>query len=201
MARILEGGPPRGRRVSAALHDAGERARLLVREAEEAARRLRADAEADRARVQAEAADVGHAEGLARAAAALVEAAAARDRLLAQAEQEVVRLAIDVAAKILGHALETCPSLVVEAAARAVRAARDRREVALRVHPADAAAVRAASGRLERHLSRASGIVIREDPSLERGGLIVETEAGRVDARFETQLAFVRRALLVEEER
>jgi type III secretion protein L len=36
---------------------------------------------------------------------------------------------------------------------------------------------------------------VREDAALARGDAVVETEAGRVDARVETQLAALARAL------
>ncbi len=195
MSRIVKGGAPGGRRIEAAAFDAAERARATLAGAEAEAARVRAGAEADREAVAARAAEEGRAEGLARAAATLAAAGAARDRLLAAAEREVASLALDVARKVLGRELAQDPAAVTDLAARAIAAARDRRQVVLRVNPADADAIRAAEGRLASLLTRAPGLDLREDASIERGGAIVETEAGRVDARVETQLAALARAL------
>ncbi|HSD22301.1 MAG TPA: FliH/SctL family protein [Anaeromyxobacter sp.] len=200
MAKIVKGTlPPAGSRIEAAAYDAQEKARAVVAAAEDEARRLRSEAEAEIARVRAEAVEEGRREGLSRAAAALARAAAARDRRLALAEREVAAAAIDVARTLIGRELDQDPAAVADLAARALAAARDRREVTLRVNPSDAEAIRAAAGRLAAMLARAPGLEVREDPGLARGDAVVETEAGRVDARVETQLAAFARALDEEE--
>jgi type III secretion system HrpE/YscL family protein len=195
LARIVKGGSAGTRRIVAAEFDAAERARAIVAEAEARARELLEAAQAERGRIRADAAEQGRAEGLGRAGAILVAAAAARDRRLAGAEREVVALALDVARKVLGRELAQDRGAVADLAAQALAVARDRREVTLRVNPEDADAIRAATGRLAALLSRAPGLDVREDPAVERGGAVVETEAGRVDARVEAQLAALARAI------
>jgi type III secretion protein L len=195
MSRILKGAASAGtHRIEGAVFDAAQRAREIVAEAEAEARRILADVEPARARAAAEAVAAGHAEGLAEAAATVVRAAAERDRRLAALEGEVVALALDVARKILGRELSD-PAAVVDLAARALAEARERREVTLRVSPADAPALRRAEGRLGALLARAPGLVMREDPALSPGHVVVETEAGRVDAGLDAQLAALERAL------
>ncbi len=193
-SRILKAAAPLdGRRIEAAVWDADRRVREMVAAAEEESRRLVAEAEATRARVLAEATEAGRWEGHARAAAVLARAALERDRLLEDAEREVVAIALTIARKVLGRELRSGPEAVVDLAASAVAEARARREVVLRASPADAAALRAAEGRLAA-LSRAP-VQILEDPSLEPGGVLVDTEAGRIDARIEAQLDALARAL------
>jgi flagellar biosynthesis/type III secretory pathway protein FliH len=192
--RILKAAAPApGRRIGAAVWEADRQVRELVAAAEAEARRIVAAADEARGRVAVEAAAAGHAEGRARAAAMLAAAALARDRLLADAEREVVALALAVARKVLGRELASDPAAVVELAAAAVAEARDRREVVLRVSPGDAAAIRGGEGRLAA-LARAP-LRIHEDPSLEPGAAVVDTEAGRIDARVEAQLEALARAV------
>lgn len=186
--------PALGRRVEAAVWQAGQRARAAVREAEEEARRVRAAAASERERALAEAAEAGHAEGLARAAAALASAAAARDALLAGAAAELGGLAVSIARRILARELTLSPDAVTALAARAVAEVRARREVVVRVSPEDEAAVRGGEARLAALLERGA-LAVRLDPALARGDVVVETEAGRVDARVSTQLAAFARAL------
>lgn len=195
MSRVVKGAPAAGRRIEGAVFDAAAEARALRAEAVAEAARIRADALAERDRVRAEAAEAGRQEGLGRAAAALATAAAARARLLTGLEGEVAALALEVAGRLVGRALALEPGLVVELAAAALAEARERREVALRVSPADAPAVRAAEGRLAALLARAPGLAVREDPALGPGQVVVETEAGTLDARVEAQLAELARAI------
>jgi flagellar biosynthesis/type III secretory pathway protein FliH len=192
--RILRGtAPAPGRRVEAVVYDADRRVREMVARAEDRARAVVAESEAARERILAEARAEGHRDGRALAAGALATAAAARERLLAAAEGEVASLAVAVARRVLGRELAE-PGAVVPIAAAALAEARARREVLLRVSPADAAELRAAEAPLAAILVRAP-LAVREDPSLARGDVVVETEAGRIDARVETQLGALARAL------
>jgi type III secretion protein L len=195
MSRIVKGGPAAGHRIDGALFDAASKARAIVAEAESEAERIRDAAREDHRRARAEAAEAGRQEGLGRAAATLAGAAAERERRLAGLAGEVARLALDVARQVLGRELSLEPGAVVDLAARALAEARDRREVVIRVSPGDAPALRSAEGRLATLLARAPGVVVREDPSLARGDVVVETEAGTIDARVEAQLAALERAL------
>lgn len=195
MSRVVKGAPGAGRRIDGALFDAAAEARALLAAAEAEAERIRSAALAERDRLRAEAIEAGRQEGLGRAAATLAGATAERDRRLAGLAGEVAGLALEVAGKILGRALAHDPGLVVELAAGALAQARERREVVLRVSPHDTPAVRAAEGRLAALLSRAGGLALREDPSLSPGQVVVETEAGTLDARIEAQLAELARAL------
>lgn len=195
MSRIVKGDPAAGRRVDGALFDAAARARELVAAAELEAERIRAAGRAERDRVRSEAAEAGRQEGLGRAAAALAGVAAERERRLSGLAGEVASLALEVARTVLGQALAADPAAVVALAERALREARERREVVVRVSPADAPALRGAEGRLAALLARAPGLCLREDPALRPGDVVVETEAGTIDARVEAQLAALARAL------
>jgi flagellar biosynthesis/type III secretory pathway protein FliH len=186
--------PALGRRIEATVWDAGRRARAAVRAAEEEADRVRAAASLEREQVHREAAEAGLREGLARAAATLASAAAARDTLLLGATAELGALAVSIARRILGRELALAPDAVAGLAARAVAEVRGRREVSVRVSPSDEPAVRGVEPRLAGLLER--GVLsVRADAALGPGDVIVETEAGRVDARVSTQLAAFARAL------
>jgi flagellar biosynthesis/type III secretory pathway protein FliH len=192
--RILKAfAPVAGRRIEAAVWDADGRVREMVSAAREEARRLVADARAARDAVLAEAREEGRREGQASTAATLACAAIERDRLLRDAEREVVALALDVARKVLAREVGA-PGAALELAAAALAEARGRREVVLRVSPSDAVAIRAGSGRLAAALGDGP-LEVREDPSVAPGGAVVETEAGRIDARVESQLDAVARAI------
>lgn len=175
--------------------EARERARAILVEAEAHAAQVRQAVEAERGEVLRAAAHAGLEEASARAAALLAEVGAVRARRLEALEDELAAIALDVARKVLGEALALRPELVLGLVRQALGAARARREVVLRIHPEDAPTVRAELPRLSGLLDHASGLVLREDSALARGGVVVETAAGRVDARVEAQLGLLEQAL------
>jgi type III secretion protein L len=196
MARLLKGAAPLAvRRVAGVVHDATLRAREILARAEaDAARRL-AEVDEEKARARAEASAAGREEGLVRAAASLAAVAAERARRLAGLEREVAGLAIDVARRVLARELTADPTAVVELAARVLTEARDRREVVLRVNPADLPHVQGATARLGGLLTRAPGLRVLPDPGLARGAVLVETETGRLDGGVEAHLAAFERSI------
>lgn len=186
---------PGRRRIPRAVWDAVVEARRLMERSEADCRALRerCDAELDAARAAARAA--GREEGLASVTELLARAGRAHDAALAGAERDLVELAFAVARRVLAREFERDRGAVVEIAARALAAARRRVEVAVRVNPADVEVLRAAEPRLLEQLSRARGLRLVGDASIDPGGAVVETEAGVVDARLATQLEGLRRAL------
>lgn len=194
MTSILQGARPPGL-VSRFELEARERARALVSEAEEAAARIRSAVDAEREEALRRAAEAGREEGRAGVAAALLEVGEARRSRLEGLEAEIATAALEVARALVGRAVAEHPECVVELARLALEPVRARREVIVRVHPADAPRLRDEQPRLEALLSRAPGIALREDPGIGRGEVVVETEAGRVDGRVEARLALLERAI------
>jgi flagellar assembly protein FliH len=103
-------------------------------------------------------------------------------------EKEVLDLAFQLAEKIIGRELELKPESVADVAKKALEQVVDSENVKLRVNPDDLDYVKAVYADLEAVLSSNAKLDIRSEPTIERGGCIVETEAGVLDARILTQL-------------
>jgi len=201
MERVLkarEGWSWEGRRIAAGVWQAGQEARAIVASAQAEAAALRREgaeaAAAARAAAAAEGFAAGRDEGVAAAAATLVRAATARDRWLAEARGEALDLALEVARRLLGRELDVDPAAVRGAAAEALAAARGRRRLVLRLHPAAAAAL-GGEGPALAALAGVPAVLVEPDPSLRPGDVVVETEAGGVDGRLATRLSAFRVAL------
>jgi flagellar biosynthesis/type III secretory pathway protein FliH len=186
---------PGTRRIPAPLWDAAVEARRTLESAAREARALVDGAREQATAIRESAAAEGREEGLASVAELAARAALLRDRVLAQAEPELVELAFAVARRVLDAVAERDREVVVEVAGRALEAVRHRRQLTVRVHPDDATALREGQPRLCGRLTAAPSIAIVEDASVGRGGVVVETEAGTVDARLATQLEALRRAM------
>ena len=126
----------------------------------------------------------------------LVAARAAADEERAAVKDVALVLARKMAEKIIGRAVELDPSIMGEIAGQALAATRARGgAVALRVHPEDLAAVELARSQWSLRIPAAANVRVVADTSVERHGCVVETPVGRLDARLQTQLDALERAL------
>ena len=166
----------------------------------------RAEAEQIRAAAAAEGREAGYAAGLAEAhlafepARAALEAAArgivaARDEFISLAEARAIELALALAEKVIGVALELRPELVVEIATGALRRAAERDHVVLLVNPDDLQLVRDAAGDLSAALGGIRRFEIVPERRIVRGGCLVQTAEGEIDATVLTQLDRARAVL------
>ena len=169
----------------------------LIAEAQEQARALLEAARQEAAGLRSGAVAQGREEGLRAVAAEREALAAEREQLVDEAGEEVVGLAVRVAARVLAAAV-TDERAALATARAALARARGRRVLVARVHPGDAPALRAEVPRLLALVPRAERLEVREDPGVGRGGAILETEAGVVDARLEAQLEVIGRSLREE---
>jgi flagellar assembly protein FliH len=152
------------------------------------------------AQLHEEASARGYEEGLARARrdleaalAALARAAGAladqEQELLAQLERRAAELALAVAEKIVGEVLGLQPDRVGAVVASALRRVSAEDRVVVAVSPDDLAIVRSLEGELASQLASHSRLEIVPDRRVERGGCVVSTRVGEIDARIGEQLA------------
>lgn len=175
-----------------------QRAELAAKVAELTAYRhtLHAQAQVQAAQAEQDAAQRGYLEGVARAEAGMREAAAhdaARVGALLDAlrreqqhwaagqEDALLEVAFAAVCKLLGSQAADPATVrqLIRAAARDV-AARD--GVRVRVHPDDYQVLSAGGASVD-------GVVVEADAAVQLGGCLIDSLAGTLDARLETQLA------------
>ncbi len=181
--------------LAAPVYDAERDARAVREEAERLAAEIVARAGAEADRIRGDAKRQGREEGLAEATGLLARTHAERARLLTEAEPELRTLAVAIAEKVLSRSLQGAPELAVSVCAAALEHSRAAASIVIEVNPADVPIVEAARAELEAKVGRRDSFVVRASEAITRGGCIVESSLGRVDARLETQLASIRAAL------
>jgi flagellar assembly protein FliH len=176
--------------------------RILARAREEAGR-IRDDA---RAQGHAEGRAQGRRDGLAdttAAAGAMTEAVnamrALRHETVEAIERDAVELALALAAKVLAGELEARPERVIDVVRGALRRIGDRRQIVVLVDPADLDVVSAAVGDLRAQVGGVETCDVQADRRVGRGGAIVRTVEGEIDATVKTQLERARELMLAEE--
>lgn len=186
--------------VEASVYDAKMDAERLLSDSRAAAERLVADAKQESERLRAKAQTEGRERGLGAVTALLVGARAAAERSRADASVELRALAVRIAEKILGRELAVRPEAVTDVVTEALRHVGEPREVIVRANPDDLAALERGKPRVVERCRATRSVTFRGDESIGRGGCIVETELGVVDARLSTQLEAIERALRGEPE-
>ena len=108
----------------------------------------------------------------------------------------VAQTAVKLARQVLRAELEQRPELVARVAAEAVNAVLlSARHITVQVHPQDLPLV--AEGADEALQARGARLIA--DPALARGGVVVESDLGAIDARVEARWAEAAAALGVDE--
>jgi flagellar biosynthesis/type III secretory pathway protein FliH len=158
-----------------------------------------ARAEEDADRLRSAARDEGFAAGRAEAlaglepalaalAAAATELEARQAALAGELERRAVDLGLALAAKVLAGALEAEPERVVEAVRGALRGLVERERIIVLVNPEDMELVRGAMDDVRASLGGIEHCEVQAERRVARGGCIVRTPVGDVDARVETKL-------------
>ena len=186
-----------------------EAAPISLREMELPLAAAQSEADAIRAAARAEGhadgLEAGLAEGRAQMAAALAaleraraEVVALREATAEAVERDAVELALQLAEKIVAGTLEIGPERVLDVVRGALRRLSERRRVTVLVHPDDLELVRAAADAFASELGGIEHCDVQAERRLSRGGTIVRTDEGQVDASIETQLTRARELVAAE---
>ncbi|MFU8807029.1 MAG: FliH/SctL family protein [Bradymonadaceae bacterium] len=152
----------------------------------------KASEEADEIREQAR--EQGLREGHEEALKLVALARAEYGRLQEAAQTDMLTLAFGIAQRLIGKAIELNPQVVNSIVSQQLEYVRGRRQVTILVHPEDLLVVEGARGEFANQLEGAA-LYFDADPSVSRGGCVIETESGRIDARLEVQLGILRDAI------
>ena len=166
------------------------------------AQRIRSEAHAEGL---AEGREAGLAEGRAEIAAALstlTEAldgvAVLRAELAETVERDAIELALALAEKVVAGTLAVEPERVTDVVRGALRRLTERRRVTVLVHPDDLELVRTASEHFAAELGGIEHCDVQAERRIARGGAIVRTDEGQIDASVETQLARAHELVVAE---
>lgn len=180
---------------------------VRVAQAADVLQQAHAEADAIREAARQEGFQAGFDAGLAQAheqlepiAAALVSAQSAlgeeRAKVADEVERHAVDLALQLAAKTLSATIAARPEHVVDVVRGSLRRLLERDHVIVMVSPDDLDLVRAAVEPLKAELGGIGSLDVQAERRVGRGGALVRTQAGEVDARLDQQLERAREVLL-----
>ena len=177
---------------------ASGRARVVsptVRDAYAEADAIRARARDDAARITEAARSEWLAAAESSAVARMLELSAEATEIRESASREVASLALEVASRVVHEAVSVDPALLERIVLSVLSRARSEARVTLTLHPEDEATL------VERLAPRGglpASIRIERAPDQLRGGCIVASERIRIDARVESAILAIARAMGVD---
>lgn len=124
-----------------------------------------------------------------------------RTTAAAELEAEMVQLTLAVARKIVDRQIDIAPDTVAGIVRRALDRVEHAARTTIRVHPEDLHLLSEISPPLASGRPAAGRIVLEADEGIARGGCLIETDSGEVDARIERQFQVVEEAFRTELER
>jgi flagellar assembly protein FliH len=149
----------------------------------------------------------GHRAGLAQTTAAALAMGEAlrelhelRGQMADELERDAVELALALADKIVAGALDAKPERVIDVVRGALRRLADRRQIVVLVDPEDLEVVSGAVGELRAQAGGVELCDVQADRRVGRGGAVVRTAEGEIDATVETQLQRARELMLADGE-
>ena len=119
-----------------------------------------------------------------------------REEILADTESQIVELVILMARKVIKILSENQKNVIMANTVAALRKVKTRGNVTLRVNIEDVKLATAHASEFIQHVENVQGITVQEDSSVEKGGCIVETDFGAIDARISSQLTELENKIL-----
>ncbi|MCR4954658.1 MAG: flagellar assembly protein FliH [Treponema sp.] len=191
--------------------DAQNEADSIIQKAKAEAAQIVADAQAEREKQKNDAYnegfEAGHKDGYDKGSAEvdrLIErmhkmldaVMQRREEILSDTESQIVELVILMARKVIKILSENQKNVIMANTLAALKKVKTRGEVTLRVNLEDVKLTTANVDEFIKHVENIKGITILEDSSVERGGCIVETDFGAIDARISSQLTELENKIL-----
>ena len=178
-----------------------ERAQALIAEAEAIAARIKEEAQKLLSEVKEETEKAkkkgyseGKEEGMAEWTEEILKTRTLREEFFSSAEPDVIKLVLSIAEKIIGKLAEEHTEIIRSIVRQALEHSLGDR-IVVKIHPEDLKRLKAEDLQFKDLLDRTKQLHFKEEESIQKGGCVVETEIGTIDAQLETQLKAIRKAL------
>jgi type III secretion protein L len=176
---------------------AEEEAREILHEARTTAAEIINSAEQSAENIRRQSYEKGREESESELAENILAIKEERVSNLANVEQDVLRLSVKLAEKIIGEEIKLDQKTRGEIVLNALRSARQQEMLTVRVSANDLPLLENMREKID-SFGRAKYIDFIADQAVKSGGCIIESASGTIDARLETQLKILEKALLAQ---
>jgi flagellar assembly protein FliH len=191
--------------------DAEDQAQVILAEAKAKATMLENEIKARVTQTEREAYEKGFAEGhgkgydegkaeVARLVDSLhtiiTKAIEKRNEIIEEAETQIINLVLLIVKKVIKVISENQKNVVINNVVQALRKLKSRGDVVIRVNLADLELTSEHVKDFMKMVENVKSITVLEDSSVDRGGCIIETDFGQIDARISSQLHEIEERIL-----
>ena len=191
--------------------DAEDQAQVILAEARTKATELESEIKSRMTQTEREAYEKGHADGHEKGfeegkaeVARLVEslhsiitkAIEKRNEIIQEAETQIINLVLLIVKKVIKVISENQKNVVINNVVQALRKLKSRGDVVIRVNLADLELTSEHVKDFMKMVENVKSITVLEDSSVDRGGCIIETDFGQIDARISSQLHEIEERIL-----
>jgi len=191
--------------------EAEDQAQAILADARAKASELENDIRTRLVQTEREAYDKGHAEGHEKGyeegkaeVERLVEslhtiitkAIEKRNEIIQEAETQIINLVLLIVKKVIKVISENQKNVVINNVVQALRKLKSRGDVVIRVNLADLELTSEHVKDFMKMVENVKSITVLEDSSVDRGGCIIETDFGQIDARISSQLHEIEERIL-----
>lgn len=186
-----------GRLLKNQVLKAEEQARKITLVANQQADNTVAKAVAEAVEIRRSAYQTGREEAVLELLENVLAAKEKRASALHEIERDVLKLSLKIAEKIIGREIEKDETIRGEIILTALRQARQQEMMTVRVNAADLPLVEKMREKIDA-FGRARYLDFVADQAVKKGGCLIESASGTIDARLETQLRVFEKALLAQ---
>ena len=191
--------------------DAEDEAQGILAAAREKAAALEGDIKGRVVQTEREADERGYAEGhqkgyeegtaevgrlIERLHTIITKAIEKRNQIIEESETQIINLVLMIVKKVIKVISENQKNVVINNVVQALRKLKSRGDVVIRVNLAD---LELTSGHVKdfmKMVENVKSITVLEDSSVDRGGCLIETDFGQIDARVSSQLHEIEEKIL-----
>lgn len=116
-------------------------------------------------------------------------------QMVIDAERQIIEIALAVASKVLAREIEENPITILPIVKEALGKVKDQDHIVIRVNPEDYEMVLMAKRDLQLMVGREHAVSVAADHIVPIGGCIIDTALGTVDAKLDTKLEMVHKAI------
>ncbi|MCF7928032.1 MAG: flagellar assembly protein FliH [Spirochaetales bacterium] len=200
--------------AAATKREAEEEARRIENEARQKAEGIVAEAEEKAEGIRQDAYSEGYEEGrkegyssgeqevqrlVERLQVILSKVIEKRGRIIDESETQLVNLVLLIAKKVVKVISENQKNVVINNVIQALRKMKTRGDVVIRVNLADLKLTTEHTKDFMQMVEKVKSVTVMEDSTVDKGGCIVETDFGEIDARISSQLHEIEEKILEQQ--
>lgn len=138
--------------------------------------------------------DKGCEEGLASVTEKVIAFEKVKDAFYKNTEEDIIKLVMTISEKVIGKIVHEHSEAIKSIVKQAIESSLGDK-IIVKLNSEDYKVIKEDQDEFVALLDRTQRLSLKEDESVEQGGCVVETEVGTIDARLETQLKAIRKAL------